>query len=428
MMQVNPLAPQTAAPTFSQPAGTYAGAQTVTISDATSSANIYYTTDGSTPTLNSTYYSGPIPVSVSETLEAIAAAPGETSSAVASATYTINIRQAATPTFSVPAGTYTSAQTVTISDTTPNAVLYYTTNGTTPNTSSAVYSGAISISSSETLEAIATGPGDTTSSAAIAAYTIDIPPNPAPAISGMSPGFTTAGGAGFPLTIAGTGFDTASTAYWGANALSTTYVSATQLTAQVPAAEIASGGITNISVRSPTPGGGTSNSLQFEVDAAGSTSAAPTFTTLTASMAAGSSATYSVTLPSSASSVSVTCLNLPTGATCSYSSTTNVVTIATGATTPAGTYQVTVVFTETLPGAASGFILLPFLLLPLFYLRRKLAARGVWIPACLGLVLMAAVAVASVGCGGGGGATTSTPPVNPTHQVTSSGTVSLTIH
>lgn len=344
---------------------------------------------------------------------------GSTSNAV---TQVVNTPpSAATPTFSVPAGTYTAAQSVTVSDATVGATLYYTTNGTTPTTSSTKYTGAITVSSSETLEAIATASGYSNSAAATAAYVINIPANPMPVMSSMSPAFTSAGGTAFTLTITGSGFAASSTAYWGTSALASQYVSATQLTAQITAAEIANTGITTITVRNPTPGGGTSNSLQFEVDTAGSgTSTTPTFTSLTATVAAGSTASYPVTAPTGVTIDSITCLNLPAGATCSYSSSSNAVTIATSATTPTGTYQVTVVFTEAVPGAATAGILLPILLLPLLVLRRKLAARGIWLSACVGLLLLVATTF-STSCGGAGS------KANQTHQATSSGVVSLIV-
>jgi beta-lactam-binding protein with PASTA domain/N-acetylneuraminic acid mutarotase len=80
-----------ATPTFSLPSGTYSNAQIVTISDATAGATIYYTTDGTTPTTSSTIYNGAINVSATETIQAIAVAAGDANSAVASATYTIQV-------------------------------------------------------------------------------------------------------------------------------------------------------------------------------------------------------------------------------------------------------------------------------------------------------------------------------------------------
>lgn len=82
---------QTAIPDFSEGSGTYSAAQSVTISDSTDGATIYYTTDGSTPTLNSNVYSGALTVSATETIQAIAAASGYSQSGVVTATYTINI-------------------------------------------------------------------------------------------------------------------------------------------------------------------------------------------------------------------------------------------------------------------------------------------------------------------------------------------------
>ena len=77
-----------------------------------------------------------------------------------------------TPYFSPAGGTYTTEQTVTISCATSGATIYYTTNGSKPSTSSTMYNGAITISETTTLKAIAIKDG-TESSVAEATYTIN---------------------------------------------------------------------------------------------------------------------------------------------------------------------------------------------------------------------------------------------------------------
>lgn len=80
----------------------------------------------------------------------------------------------ATPVFSVPTGVYTAVQSVTISDATPGATIYYTTNGNTPTASSPVYTGqAIPVTITTTVKAIAVGaPGYANSAVATAVYTL----------------------------------------------------------------------------------------------------------------------------------------------------------------------------------------------------------------------------------------------------------------
>ncbi|MHA4806887.1 chitobiase/beta-hexosaminidase C-terminal domain-containing protein [Flavitalea flava] len=204
-------APATATPTFSPAAGTYTSAQAVTISDATSGATIYYTTDGTTPTTSSTVYSTAVSVSTSKTVKAIATASGHEASVVGSATYTINVPTAATPTFSPAAGTYTSTQSVTLGSSTSGATIYYTTDNSTPTTSSTVYSAAISVAATKTIKAIAIKSGLANSSVASATYTITAPP-PAP---GTFTQTTPATGA--------TGISATPTFTWGASSNAATY-------------------------------------------------------------------------------------------------------------------------------------------------------------------------------------------------------------
>jgi hypothetical protein len=81
---------QAAAPMFTPGGGSYASAQSVTISSTTPGATVHYTTDGSTPTSSSPTPSAPVPVGTgTTTLKAIATAPGHADSPIASATYVI---------------------------------------------------------------------------------------------------------------------------------------------------------------------------------------------------------------------------------------------------------------------------------------------------------------------------------------------------
>lgn len=166
-------------PIFHPVAGSYGPAQSVTITSTSTGAIICYNTTGSPATNGSTgcttgtLYSGAVTVSSSETLYAVAGGTDYSDSGVSSAHYTIN-GAAATPTFSPAAGTYMAAQSVTISDSTPGASIYYTTDGSTPTTASTLYAGAITVFVSTTVKAIAAASGYSDSAVGSAAYTINL--------------------------------------------------------------------------------------------------------------------------------------------------------------------------------------------------------------------------------------------------------------
>jgi len=92
--------------------------------------------------------------------------------------------------------------------------------------------------------------------------------NPVPLVNQpLVPTATPPGGSSFTLTVNGTGFVSGSVVNWNGTPLSTTFVNSSQLTATVPASNIATAGTASITVSSPSPGGGTSNLLFFSVSA-----------------------------------------------------------------------------------------------------------------------------------------------------------------
>ncbi len=168
-----PLYASTPVPVISPASGVYATVQSVSITDSLSGAAIYYTTDGNTPSQSSTLYRGPFQALNSEIVEAIAVGSGYAPSAVATAVYTLTLPAANAPVIKLASGTYPSAQQVTITDSTPGSIIYFTTNGSIPSTSSTVYAGPVLVSSTETLVASAIAPGYSLSASVSAQYIIE---------------------------------------------------------------------------------------------------------------------------------------------------------------------------------------------------------------------------------------------------------------
>ena len=168
------VAPGTVAtPTFSPAAGAVAYNTSVSISCATDGATIYYTTDGSTPTTSSSVYDAEAKPTIiaATTIKAYAVKDGLTDSDVAEGEYTI--AQVATPTFSPGAGEVDKDAEITINCATDGATIYYTTDGSTPTTSSTVYDSDAkpTIDDDKTIKAIAIKDNYLNSDVSEAAYT-----------------------------------------------------------------------------------------------------------------------------------------------------------------------------------------------------------------------------------------------------------------
>jgi hypothetical protein len=89
--------------------------------------------------------------------------------------------------------------------------------------------------------------------------------NPMPAISSVAPASAAAGAAAQTLAINGSGFTSSSTVTYNGAAHTVSYVSSTQLTVQLSAADLATAGSYAVIATNPAPGGGDSNSVNFTV-------------------------------------------------------------------------------------------------------------------------------------------------------------------
>jgi hypothetical protein len=97
-------------------------------------------------------------------------------------------------------------------------------------------------------------------------FTISAGPNPVPQLASLQPSSATATGPAFTLTVNGSAFVSNSVVRWAGNDRTTTFVSSTQLTAQISETDIAAEGSADVTVFNPTPGGGTSNALTFTIN------------------------------------------------------------------------------------------------------------------------------------------------------------------
>jgi len=162
----------TATPMISPSAGKYVGSVQVSLSDPTPGATIYYTINGGAPNVSSLVYSEPFTISSGyAVVRAFATLDGYSPTAVVEAAYSI-VPQTPAPMINPASGSVPVGQPVSITDADSTATIRYTTNGSTPSTTSTWYHGPLAVLGPETISSIATSTGQATSEMTAAAYTV----------------------------------------------------------------------------------------------------------------------------------------------------------------------------------------------------------------------------------------------------------------
>ncbi len=159
-----------ATPTLTPTSGTYPPGQVVTVTGTGSGVTLRVTVDGSDPTAESPAYSGPLTLSTTTTVKAKGFKDGWDASQTVARTYTINAGMLAAPTASPTGGLYATDQSVTLSGPS-GATIRYTTNGSTPTSSSPAYTAPLVVAGATTLKAVAFETGWLSSPVMTAVYT-----------------------------------------------------------------------------------------------------------------------------------------------------------------------------------------------------------------------------------------------------------------
>ena len=182
---------------------------------------------------------------------------------------------------------------------------------------------------------------------------------PPPTLTALSPSSATAGGPGFTLTTTGSNFVRGCVVRWNGANRTTRFVNSTQLTAGIPAADIASPGAAQV-VTAANPDGAVSNALTFTIAPPPPDTTPPTVTSaLPADGATGVSTTTTVSAgfsePMDQATISTTTVKLAAGSNPPVSATvTYTATIKTATLTPSSALGAGVLYTATVKGGAGG--------------------------------------------------------------------------